>query len=77
MHENKQQKFKVTPIPTKRNYSKISKIQAKTPASATLLANPKFILRKYWSVLKTRLKKESRELATNCSQLIMPIKMKL
>ena len=27
--------------------------------------------RKYWSVLKTRLKKEGRELATNCSQLKM------
>ena len=26
-------------------------------------------LRKYWSVLKTRLKKEGNELATNCSQL--------
>jgi len=25
--------------------------------------------RKYWSVLKTRLKKEGSELATNCSQL--------
>ena len=25
--------------------------------------------RKYWSVLKTRLKKEGDELATNCSQL--------
>lgn len=25
--------------------------------------------RKYWSVLKTRLKKEGNELATNCSQL--------
>lgn len=30
-------------------------------------ANP----RKYWSVLKTRLKKEGSELATNCSQLKM------
>jgi hypothetical protein len=28
-------------------------------------------LRKYWSVLKTRLKKEGSELATNCSQLKM------
>lgn len=28
-------------------------------------ANP----RKYWSVLKTRLKKEGSQLATNCSQL--------
>ena len=28
--------------------------------------------RKYWSVLKTRLKKEGNELATNCSQLKMP-----
>ena len=28
--------------------------------------------RKYWSVLKTRLKKEGSELATNCSQLKMP-----
>src|SRR5579872_335260 len=27
--------------------------------------------RKYWSVLKTRLKKEGSELATNCSQLKM------
>jgi hypothetical protein len=27
--------------------------------------------RKYWSVLKTRLKRESSELATNCSQLKM------
>ena len=26
-------------------------------------------LRKYWSVLKTRLKQEGSELATNCSQL--------
>ena len=30
--------------------------------------------RKYWSVLKTRLKKEGSELATNCSQLKMPAK---
>ena len=28
--------------------------------------------RKYWSVLKTRLKKEGSETATNCSQLKMP-----
>jgi len=28
--------------------------------------------RKYWSVLKTRLKKEGSELATNCSQPKMP-----
>ncbi len=28
--------------------------------------------RKYWSVLKTRLKKEGSELTTNCSQLKMP-----
>ena len=28
--------------------------------------------RKYWSVLKTRLKQEGSELATNCSQLKMP-----
>lgn len=28
--------------------------------------------RKYWSVLKTRLKKEGNETATNCSQLKMP-----
>ena len=28
--------------------------------------------RKYWSVLKTRLRKEGSELATNCSQLKMP-----
>lgn len=28
--------------------------------------------RKYWSVLKTRLKNEGSELATNCSQLKMP-----
>jgi hypothetical protein len=27
--------------------------------------------RKYWSVLKTRLKSEGSELATNCSQLKM------
>lgn len=27
--------------------------------------------RKYWSVLKTRLKKEESQLATNCSQLKM------
>jgi len=27
--------------------------------------------RKYWSVLKTRLKNEGNELATNCSQLKM------
>ena len=27
--------------------------------------------RKYWSVLKTRLKKEGSELATNCRQLKM------
>lgn len=27
--------------------------------------------RKYWSVLKTRLKKEGNELTTNCSQLKM------
>ena len=27
--------------------------------------------RKYWSVLKTRLKKEGSELTTNCSQLKM------
>lgn len=27
--------------------------------------------RKYWSVLKTRLKKEGAELATDCSQLKM------
>lgn len=27
--------------------------------------------RKYWGVLKTRLKKEGSELATNCSQLKM------
>ena len=27
--------------------------------------------RKYWSVLKTRLKQEGSELATNCSQLKM------
>ena len=27
--------------------------------------------RKYWSVLKTRLKQEGNELATNCSQLKM------
>ena len=27
--------------------------------------------RKYWSVLKTRLKKEGSQLATNCSQLKM------
>ena len=28
--------------------------------------------RKYWSVLKTRLKAEGSELTTNCSQLKMP-----
>ena len=28
--------------------------------------------RKYWSVLKTRLKAEGSQLATNCSQLKMP-----
>ena len=28
--------------------------------------------RKYWSVLKTRLKTEGSQLATNCSQLKMP-----
>lgn len=28
--------------------------------------------RKYWSVLKTRLKQEGSELATDCSQLKMP-----
>jgi len=28
--------------------------------------------RKYWSVLKTRLKQEGSELATNCSQLKLP-----
>ena len=28
-------------------------------------------LRKYWSVLKTRLKAEGSQLATNCSQLKM------
>ncbi|GHV00119.1 hypothetical protein FACS1894159_05300 [Bacteroidia bacterium] len=28
--------------------------------------------RKYWSVLKTRLKAEGSELATNCSQLKLP-----
>jgi hypothetical protein len=36
-------------------------------AVLTKSANP----RKYWSVLKTRLKKEGSELATNCSQLKM------
>ena len=36
-------------------------------AVLTESANP----RKYWSVLKTRLKKEGSELATNCSQLKM------
>jgi hypothetical protein len=36
-------------------------------AILTESANP----RKYWSVLKTRLKKEGSELATNCSQLKM------
>lgn len=34
-------------------------------AVLTESANP----RKYWSVLKTRLKKEGSQLATNCSQL--------
>lgn len=28
--------------------------------------------RKYWSVLKTRLKQEGSEMATNCSQLKLP-----
>ena len=32
------------------------------------LANPKDA-RKYWSVLKSRLKKEGSEVTTNCSQL--------
>ena len=36
-------------------------------AVLTESANP----RKYWSVLKTRLKTEGSELATNCSQLKM------
>ena len=36
-------------------------------AVLTEIPNP----RKYWSVLKTRLKKEGSELATNCSQLKM------
>ena len=36
---------------------------------AVLTASPS--PRKYWSVLKTRLKKEGSELATNCSQLKM------
>lgn len=34
------------------------------------LANPKDA-RKYWSVLKSRLKKEGSEVTTNCSQLKM------
>ena len=34
------------------------------------LANPKDA-RKYWSVLKTRLKKEGSEVTTNCSQFKM------
>ena len=34
------------------------------------LANPKDA-RKYWSVLKTRLKKEGSEVNTNCSQFKM------
>lgn len=34
------------------------------------LANPKDA-RKYWSVLKARLKKEGSEVTTNCSQLKM------
>ena len=29
--------------------------------------------RKYWSVLKTRLKQEGSEMATNCSQLKLPL----
>lgn len=37
-------------------------------AVLTESANP----RKYWSVLKLRLKREGSELATNCSQLKMP-----
>ena len=36
-------------------------------AALTESSNP----RKYWSVLKTRLKKEESELTTNCSQLKM------
>nr|WP_286334426.1 hypothetical protein [Bacteroides caecimuris] len=36
---------------------------------AVLTDNPN--PRKYWSVLKTRLKKEGSELTTNCSQLKM------
>ena len=31
--------------------------------------------RKYWSVLKTRLKQEGSEMATNCSQLKLPHRM--
>ncbi len=31
--------------------------------------------RKYWSVLKTRIKKEGSELATNCSQLTPPSRL--
>lgn len=37
-------------------------------AALTDSSNP----RKYWSVLKTRLKKEGSELATNCSRLKLP-----
>lgn len=37
-------------------------------AFVNALANPKNA-RKYWSVLKTRLKKEGNEVTTNCSQL--------
>ncbi len=32
--------------------------------------------RKYWSVLKTRLKAEGSQLATNCSQLKLALKFK-
>ncbi len=35
-----------------------------------LTESPNF--RKYWSVLKTRLKAEGSQLATNCSQLKLP-----
>lgn len=39
-------------------------------AALTNSPNP----RKYWSVLKTRLKKEGNETATNCSRLKLPAK---
>jgi len=40
--------------------------------SVNLCINDSPNSRKYWSVLKNRLKKEGSELTTNCSQLKMP-----